>query len=59
MTRIVDRPKQADAATREVALLRREGDHNAEFPERLDSSLSSVERKLRLIRDFWEQEFPC
>ena len=43
--------------TREVALLRLEGFENREIAERLGISLSSVERKLRLIRELWQDEF--
>ena len=43
--------------TREVALLRMEGFENREIAERLGISLSSVERKLRLIREIWKDEF--
>ena len=43
--------------TREVALLRLEGFENREIADRLGISLSSVERKLRLIRELWHDEF--
>lgn len=43
--------------TREVALLRMEGYENQEIAEQLDISLSSVERKLRVIREVWREEF--
>jgi RNA polymerase sigma factor (sigma-70 family) len=44
-------------STREVALQRMEGFENREIAERLGISLSSVERKLRLIREVWQDEF--
>lgn len=40
----------------EVALLRLEGVENREIAERLEISVSSVERKLRLIREAWRAE---
>lgn len=43
--------------TREVALLRMEGYENREIAERLEISLSTVERKLRVVRAVWEEEF--
>lgn len=46
-----------DEKTREVALLRMEGYENREIAERLAISLSSVERKLRVIREVWQTEF--
>ncbi len=46
-----------DDKTREVALLRMEGYENREIAERLEISLSSVERKLRVIREVWQEEF--
>lgn len=46
-----------DASTREVALLRMEGYENREIAERLRISLSSVERKLRVIREVWQETF--
>ncbi len=42
---------------RDVALLRLDGYENREIAKRLQISLSSVERKLRLIRERWENEF--
>lgn len=42
---------------RDVALLRLNGFENREIAEQLQMSLSSVERKLRLIRKQWESEF--
>lgn len=41
----------SDATTREVALLRMESYQNREIADRLEISLSSVERKLRVIRE--------
>lgn len=46
-----------DEKTREVALLHMEGYENREIVERLEISLSSVERKLRVIREVWQAEF--
>ncbi len=46
-----------DNTTREVALQRLEGYQNREIADRLHISLSSVERKLRVIREMWEEEF--
>jgi RNA polymerase sigma factor (sigma-70 family) len=46
-----------DEKTREVALLRMEGRENQEIAQRLEVSLSSVERKLRVVREVWKQEF--
>jgi DNA-directed RNA polymerase specialized sigma24 family protein len=43
--------------TREVALLKLEGYENREIAKRLQISLSSVERKLRVIRQAWQEEF--
>lgn len=43
--------------TREVAILRLEGYQNREIAEQLGVSLASVERKLRVIREVWEEEF--
>jgi DNA-directed RNA polymerase specialized sigma24 family protein len=47
----------ADERTREVALLKLEGYENREIAQRLQISLSSVERKLRVIREAWHEEF--
>jgi DNA-directed RNA polymerase specialized sigma24 family protein len=47
----------AEEKTREVALLKLEGYENREIAQRLDISLSSVERKLRVIREAWQDEF--
>lgn len=46
-----------EPATREVALLRLEGFENAEIAARLGVSLSTVERKLRVVRTLWETDF--
>jgi DNA-directed RNA polymerase specialized sigma24 family protein len=46
-----------EQTTREVALLRMEGFENREIAARLAISLSSVERKLRVIREVWREEF--
>jgi DNA-directed RNA polymerase specialized sigma24 family protein len=46
-----------DPTTREVALLRMEGYENREIADRLEIGLSSVERKLRVIREVWQSEF--
>jgi len=46
-----------DTTTREVAILRMEGYQNSEIADRLAVSLSTVERKLRLIRELWAAEF--
>jgi DNA-directed RNA polymerase specialized sigma24 family protein len=46
-----------DDSTREVALLKLEGYENREIATRLDIGLSSVERKLRVIREVWATEF--
>jgi RNA polymerase sigma factor (sigma-70 family) len=41
---------------RQIALAKMEGYSNQEIVRRLDMSLSSVERKLRLIRQTWQDE---
>jgi len=46
-----------DPHTRDIALLRLEGYTNQEIAHRLNLSLASVERKLRLIREVWRSEF--
>lgn len=46
-----------EPTTREVAILRMEGYQNHEIADRLQISLSSVERKLRVIREVWQEEF--
>jgi DNA-directed RNA polymerase specialized sigma24 family protein len=46
-----------EPTTREVALLRMEGFENREIAARLQIGLSSVERKLRVIREVWREEF--
>ncbi len=47
----------SDDSTCEVALLRLEGYSNKEISKRLDISLRTVERKLRVIRDVWGERF--
>lgn len=47
----------ADEKTREVALFKLEGYENTEIAAKMDISLSSVERKLRVIRESWKSEF--
>lgn len=42
--------------TREIAIMKLEGFDNREVADRLGISVSSVERKLRLIREYWRQE---
>lgn len=46
-----------EPTTREVALLKLEGFANREIRERLGISLSSVERKLRVVRELWGEHF--
>jgi DNA-directed RNA polymerase specialized sigma24 family protein len=46
-----------DTKTREVALLRMEGYENQQIAASLEISLSSVERKLRVVREVWAEEF--
>ena len=46
-----------DEKTREVALNKLEGRTNQEISEALYISISSVERKLRVIREVWQEEF--
>ena len=45
-----------EGKNRELAILRLEGHSNQEIAEQLEISLSSVERKLRVIREVWEKE---
>jgi DNA-directed RNA polymerase specialized sigma24 family protein len=45
-----------ETTTREVALRPREGYENREIADRLEISLSSVERKLRVVREVWREE---
>ena len=47
----------ADETAREVALLKLEGYENTEIAAKMDISLSSVERKLRVIRESWKSDF--
>ena len=46
-----------ESTTREVALLRMEGYETREIAGHLGISLSSVERKLRVVREVWQEEF--
>ena len=46
-----------DGAARDVALLKLEGYENQEIADQLKVSLSSVERKLRIIRKLWQEDF--
>lgn len=46
-----------DQMTKDVAVLRLEGYANQEIAVRLKISLSSVERKLRVVREAWQEEF--
>lgn len=46
-----------DNVARDVALLKLEGYANLEIADRLAVSLSTVERKLRLVRETWESAF--
>jgi RNA polymerase sigma factor (sigma-70 family) len=48
----LDEPK-----SRNVALLKLEGFSNREIADKVEISLSSVERKLRVIREVWQKEF--
>jgi hypothetical protein len=50
--------KLGDEGLRTVARLKQEGYTDAEVAGRLRCSLRTVERKLKLIRAIWEQEFP-
>ena len=45
-----------DPEVRPVALAKLEGYRNSEVAEQLDCSVSTVERKLRLIRRIWKRE---
>lgn len=49
--------KLGDKKTREVAMLKLEGYENQEIATKLDMGLSSVERKLRVIREAWGETF--
>ncbi|MBC8875843.1 MAG: sigma-70 family RNA polymerase sigma factor [Planctomycetes bacterium] len=53
-TRVLLEP--LDPQLRQVALAKLEGYHNGEIAERLECSVSTVERKLRLIREIWKRE---
>ena len=49
--------KLDEERTRNVAILKLEGYENREIAERLGIGLSSVERKLRVIREAWQTAF--
>lgn len=46
----------SDESQRQVAKLRMDGFTNEEISKRLEISVRSVERKLKLVRDTWEHE---
>jgi DNA-directed RNA polymerase specialized sigma24 family protein len=46
-----------EVSTREVAIMKLEGLSNQEIGNKLEISLSSVERKLRVIREVWHRQF--
>ena len=48
-----------DQQLRELAVAKMEGYKNEEIARRLDCSLRTVERRLRLIRKQWKQEINC
>jgi DNA-directed RNA polymerase specialized sigma24 family protein len=48
----------ADEELRQIALAKMEGYTNEEIASRLGCALSTVERRLRLIRKRWEKELP-
>ena len=50
--------KLGDAQLRSIALWKMEGHTNDEIAEKLGKALVTVERRLRLIRKFWENEMP-
>jgi DNA-directed RNA polymerase specialized sigma24 family protein len=45
-----------DDELREIALAKLRGDSHGEIAEKIDRSLPTVERRLRLIRDLWREE---
>jgi len=47
----------ADDELRQIALLKLEGWTNEEIASRINRSLPTVERRLRLIRDKWKDEY--
>jgi len=47
----------ADDELREIALLKLEGHTNQEIAARTGRSLPTIERRLRLIRDRWKEEY--
>jgi DNA-directed RNA polymerase specialized sigma24 family protein len=51
---LLDQP--GDEELRQIALLRMEGWTNEEIAQRIDRSLPTVERRLRLIRDKWKAQ---
>ena len=55
LARAINRLEQEK--TRQVALLKLEGYSNREIADHLEISLSSIERKLRIIRVTWQREF--
>jgi DNA-directed RNA polymerase specialized sigma24 family protein len=45
-----------DDGLRQIAVLKLEGRTNEEIASRIDRSPTTVERRLRLIRDMWKEE---
>lgn len=45
-----------DDGLRQIAVLKLEGRTNEEIASRIDRSPTTVERRLRLIRDTWKEE---
>lgn len=54
--RIMELYESIDDELRRMVLLRQEGLTNVEIARRLDRSLSTVERRLRFLREKWEKE---
>jgi RNA polymerase sigma factor (sigma-70 family) len=52
--RLLDR--LADPALQEIAIWKMEGRTNKEIAERLDRTVATVERRLRLIRTIWQEK---
>jgi DNA-directed RNA polymerase specialized sigma24 family protein len=52
--RLLARLAKTDRRAVALALAKMEGYTNAEIAERINRSIASVERKLRLIRKIWE-----
>ena len=50
--------KLDDGQLRRIAILKMSGNSNQEIAEQLSKSISSVERKLRLIREIWRESEP-